>query len=306
LNPFRYVLFQAASLAVRAAPVLILAACADSRLGTIEARYQKPTLPVHFRTAEDRTEIALTARWNDQAPLHRRLAYRERSDGVNLHLSRDTANHAPYADIEERFRFAREPMLLSGSVTWQQDVLYSGLAGGIVPEHPRSFHLGAFAGFSGRFGPIIASGGLGVFRNRMRTDVRYWGYDEDALFRKRAGEDSIYAPDSLSGWSDDWELRANAAIRMGGNPRFAPFLVAETGWVRFWRWSHEGTPTDDPVLVDLGLGGGLEMRLFPRVPLRSEIRFGTAWIPGASKAADASGAPGESYLEGGLRAGWEW
>jgi opacity protein-like surface antigen len=278
---------------------LVLAACADSRLGTLDARYHVPPLPVHFRTEEDRTEFSLAAHWNNQPDLNHRRIYQERFDGTNLHLSHDSLNHSPYADIEERYRFEREDLVLDGSATWQDGLMYAGLSGGLVPDNPRSFHLGAFAGLAGRLGPFAISSGLGAFRSKMRKEVRYWDYTDaailDTLLHISPEEDSIYGPDTLSGWTVDWELRANAAVRFGNRTGFAPYLVAEIGFVRFWRWPVEGG--DDRKVTDLTLGGGVEMHPFPRVPVRAEIRYGKLYYPGD---------PSWGHLEGGLHAGWEW
>jgi opacity protein-like surface antigen len=278
---------------------LILAACADSRLGSIDAHYHVPSLPVHFRTEEDRTEFSLAAHWNDQPVLQHRRIYQERFDGTSLHLSQDTSNHNPYADIEERFRFEREDWVLDGSATWQEGILYAGLSGGLAPGNPRSFHLGAFAGLGVRLGPFALSAGLGAFRSKMRKEVRYWGYREptilDTLLHISPDEDSIYSPDTLSGWTVDWELRVNAAVRFENRSLFAPYLVAEAGFVRFWRWPIAGR--DDRKATDLSVGGGVEMHPFHRVPLRAEIRYGHVYYPGD---------PHWGHLEAGLYAGWEW
>ena len=280
--------------------VFLLCACArDTRLGTLDALYQTPSLPLHFRTPEDRTAFSLSASANDQGAIRHHRTYRERSDGSSLFLSRDSSNTHPYADVEERYRLERAAYALGASIVWQQDILYSGLAAGLDPEHPEGYHAGAFAGFSGGRGRLIFSLGAGVFRARIRRDVRYWNYVAipilDTLLPGRGSRDSVYGPASASGWKTDWELRFAAGARFQAARRWAPYLAAEWGTARFWYPPSEGT--DDRWLGDFTFGGGLEWRPAGSFPVRLELRSGHAIT--------AEGRQG-SFIQAGLRLEKEW
>ncbi len=283
-----------------AALAVILGACAyDTRLGSVNARYQEPGLPLHFGDAGDKTVLSFTATGNRQAPVEHRRVYRARVEGNVLFLSQDTSNHHPFADIEEDLRYERERFAAAASLAWQEEDFFVGLAAGAVPESPRAYHLGAFGGFSASAGKVDFSVGAGLFRNTMRKRVHFWEYSRydilDSLLPGRQSEEREYHPDTLSRWTVDWEVRAACGLRFRAHRRWAPFAIAEWGRVRFWHSPETGR--DFRLLQDITMGGGLEWRPRDDLPLRAELRAGKA-------VAGGEGPP--VYLQGGIGASKEW
>ncbi|MBW8890277.1 MAG: hypothetical protein JF616_21190 [Fibrobacteres bacterium] len=273
--------------------IAVLSSCApDTRLGVLDAQYQAPEVPVHFRTARDGISLSLSASMNSQNPLFHQRLYRERTDGKNLYLTQDPSDPHPYGEIEERYRLARERYAMTGAITWQQDALYSGLTAGAAPASRGEWNAGAFFGFSGGPGPWMFTAGGGLFRNRIRRSARFWSYFDapylDSL--SASASDSVYTPDSVSGVYTDWEIRFAVGAMYRAHARLAPYLIAEGGTTRVWAKPRQGA--DYAHVEDASVGIGLECRPGTGWPMRIEIRSGqTRTVEGW----------GNAFLQGGMR-----
>ena len=262
--------------------LLALAGCGtQTRLGTLNARYQNPHLPVHFRAPRDGASVAGYLEGNTQGPVgfHRTYQARAEPDQSVLYFSEAGSNQHPLQTIAEDYRFERDASSLGGSVTWQDQWLFSGLAGGTSLEHPEDYHLGGFVGLGERLGPITSSVSWGLFRNEFALHAGYWEAAENGQ-NGSAGliaDEGAYVSKQRDRETTGWELRFAAGLRYDGFSRVAPYLSADAGWVRFWPKPEESQ--DNRILGDYAFGGGIEFRIWESLPIRPELKYGTCYLP---------------------------
>jgi hypothetical protein len=257
----------------------VLMSCATSyKFGTLESRYQSPSLPLYFGSPKDGVSVAIYGIINNQGLIQYSGEYQTRAnaDTSQLYLSKDTSNHYPLINIHETYGIKRDRLLYGGAVTWQDGWLFSGLTGGTSYPYPEDYHLGGFAGFSPVFGKFIPSMAIGLFKNSVLSQGTFWE-DVNSKSSDTTLESQVYTRQSETINLDDWWVRFSVGMLYRLNKCFAPYLNYETGRTRFWP-THTNE-FDDRVIYENAFGGGLEIRLLPAVPVLAAVSFEESSIP---------------------------
>lgn len=258
--------------------LLSLCACSDSyKFGKLDARYQSPELPVHFRSPKNGFTVSLFASGNNQKSLSNQGSYSvmAQTDTSMLFLPPDTNYHLPQVTIQERYRYRRDAASIGSVLTWQHRWLFSGLIGGLALQHPDDFHLGVFAGCSPKFGRFIPTFTFGLTRNSLNLNSNYWENNEGGLpIGEYAGNPGLYIRDSTSGAWVDWEPQFNLGIMYRWTDGFAPFLTLGGTQTRFWY--RPSTSPDNTGINESSLGVGVECRFVDQFPMVLEFESGVA------------------------------